>query len=155
MKLKKRFCLELNQTSSSEIFFNITHIKQAIKNSNKSSAPGPDCITVELVQNGGEQLFHSLAHLMQANYFLGYFPKSWKKENQIYLKKTDKESCYLENSYPSISLSDTFGKIYERIILQQATNILEENKFFKRKNLYDLYAYQKNKNSAVIDRTNV
>ena len=41
--------LELNQTSSSEIFFNITHIKQAIKNSNKNSAPGPDCITVELV----------------------------------------------------------------------------------------------------------
>ena len=30
--------LELNQTSSSEIFFNIKHIKQAIKNSNKSSA---------------------------------------------------------------------------------------------------------------------
>ena len=79
--------LELNQTSSSEIFFNITHIKQAIKKSNKSSAPGPDCITVELVQNGGEQLFHCLAHLMQASYFLGYFPKPWKKENQIYLKK--------------------------------------------------------------------
>ena len=57
--------LELNQTSSSEIFFNITHIKQAIKNSNKSSAPGPDCITVELMQNGGEQLFHCLTHLMQ------------------------------------------------------------------------------------------
>ena len=73
--------LELNQTSSSETFFNITHIKQAIKNSNKSSAPGPDHITVELVQNGGEQLFHCLTHLMQASYFLGYFPKPWKKEN--------------------------------------------------------------------------
>ena len=79
---------ELNQTSSSEIFFKITHIKQAIKNSNKSSAPGPDQISVELVQNGGEQLFHCLIHLMHASYFLGYFPKPWKKENQIYLKKT-------------------------------------------------------------------
>ena len=57
--------LELNQTSSSEIF-NITHIKQAIKNSNKSSAPGPDGITVELVQNGGGQLFHCLTHLSHA-----------------------------------------------------------------------------------------
>ena len=54
--------LELNETSSSEIFFNITHIKQAIKNSNKSSAPGPDHITAELVQNGGEQLFYCLTH---------------------------------------------------------------------------------------------
>ena len=75
--------LELNETSSSEIFFNITHIKQAIKNSNKSSAPGPDHITVELVQNGWEQLFYCLTHLMQASYFLEYFPKHWKKENHI------------------------------------------------------------------------
>ena len=41
--------LELNQASSSEISFNITHIKQAMKNSNKSSAPDPDFITVERV----------------------------------------------------------------------------------------------------------
>ena len=53
--------LELNQTSSSKIFFNKTYIKQAIKNSNKSSAPAPDPITVELVQNGGDQLFHCLS----------------------------------------------------------------------------------------------
>ena len=52
--------LELNQTSSSEILFNIPQINQAIKNLNKSSAPGPDRITVELVENGGEQLFHCL-----------------------------------------------------------------------------------------------
>ena len=136
--------LELNQTSSSKIFFKITHIKQAIKNSNKSSAPGPDQKTVELVQNGGEQLFHGLTHFMQASYFLGYFPKPWKKENQIYLKKPDKESYHLENSYCSISLSNILGKIYERIILQQATNIAEENTFFKGENLY---AYQKNKNA--------
>ena len=67
--------LELKHTSSSEIFFNIKHIKQAIKNSNKGSAPGLDRITVEIVQNGGEQLFHGLTHLMQASYFLGYFKK--------------------------------------------------------------------------------
>ena len=45
------FILELNQPSSSETFFNITCIKQVIKNSNNSSAPGPDRITVERVQN--------------------------------------------------------------------------------------------------------
>ena len=71
--------LDLNQTSSSEIFFNITQTKQAIKNSNKSSAPAPDFITAELVQNVGEQLFHCLTHIMQASYFLGYFSKPWKK----------------------------------------------------------------------------
>ena len=72
---------------------------------------------------------------------VGYFPKPWKKENRIYLKKPDKESYHLENSYRSISLSNILGKIYKRIILQRAMNIFEENKFFKGKNLY---AYQKN-----------
>ena len=83
------YVLELNQTSSSEIFFKIIQIKQAIKNSNKSSALGPDHITVELVKNDGK-LFHCLTHLIQASYFLGYFPKPWKKENRIYLKNPDK-----------------------------------------------------------------
>ena len=71
--------------------------------------------------------------------------KNWKIENQINLKKPDKEPYHLENSYRSIPLSKILGKIYERVILHQATNILEENTFFKGKNLY---AYQKNKNAS-------
>ena len=128
--------LELNQTSSSEIFFNITHIKQAIKNSNKSSARGPDCITIELVQNKGEQLFHCLPISCRQVIFLGTSQNLKKKENQIYLKKPGTKSYHLENSYRSISLSNILGKIYEKIILQQATNILKKNNFFEGKNLY-------------------
>ena len=65
-------------------------------------------------------------------------------ENRIYFKKMDKAAYHIENPYRSISLTNLFGKIYERILLQQATNILEENNFFEGKNLY---AYQKNKNA--------
>ena len=65
-------------------------------------------------------------------------------ENRIYFKKIDKVTYHIENCYRPISLTNLFGKIYERILLQQATNILEENKFFEGKNLY---AYQKNKNA--------
>ena len=56
----------------------------------------------------------------------------------------DKATYHIENSCRSISLTNLFGKIYERILLQQATNMLEESKFFEGKNLY---AYQKNKNA--------
>ena len=91
--------------------FNIKHIKQAIKNSNENSAPGPDDqITVELVENGSKQLFHCLNHFMQASYFLRYFAKPWKKENWTYLKKPDKESYHPENSYYSIYLSNILAK---------------------------------------------
>ena len=56
----------------------------------------------------------------------------------------DKATYHIENSYRSISPTNLFCEIYERILLQQAANILEENKFFEGKNLY---AYQKNKNA--------
>lgn len=82
--------LKLNQTSYSEIF-NIKHIKQAIRNSNKSSGPYPDHIAVELIENGGEQLFYCLTYLKQASFFLGVLPKTLEKaNNRIYLKKQDK-----------------------------------------------------------------
>ena len=122
--------LELNQTSSSEIFFNITHIKQAIKNSKKSSEVSS---------------YFTALPISCRQVILSRTSQNWKKENRINLKKLDKESYHLENSYHSIPLPNIFGKIYERIILQLATNILEENTFFKGKNLY---AYQKNKNAS-------
>ena len=53
-----------------------------------------------------------------------------------FIKKSDKESYHLKNSYRSISLSNILCKIYERIILQEATKILEKNNFFKGKSLY-------------------
>ena len=64
-------------------------------------------------------------------------------ENRIYLKKPDKEHYHQENSYHPISLSNTLGKIFERIILEETINILEEKNFLKEKNVY---AYLKNKN---------
>ena len=53
-----------------------------------------------------------------------------------FIKKPDKESYHLKNSYRSISLSNILCKIYERIILQEATKPLEKNNFFKGKSLY-------------------
>ena len=84
---------------------------------------------------------------MQTTYLHGYFPKLWKKVNRIYLKKPDEESYHLENSYCS-SLSNILGNIYERIILQQATNILEQNNFFKEKNIYTYKKKKKKKNAS-------
>ena len=128
-----------------KIFFGEEHIKDAIKNANKHSAPGPDTITADLILNGGKQLVSALTLLLQASYQIGHFPKPWKIENRIYFKKIDKIDYHRENSYRPISLTNLFGKIFERILLQEATNILEEQQFFKGKNLY---AYQKNKNTS-------
>ena len=107
-------------------------IKNAIKTANKHAAPGPDRITTELIENGGELLTKILTLLMQASFYIGYFPKECKKENRIYIKKSDKESYHQEKSYRSLSLSSIIGKIYKRMILQEATNVLEANQYFEK-----------------------
>ena len=122
--------MKSNKLSETVVFFGKQHVKQAIKSSNINSAPGPDRITLDLIENGGDLLALCLTHLMQACYFVGYFPRPWKMENRIYLKKPDKEHYHQENSYRPISLSNTLGKIFERIILQETINILEEKFFF-------------------------
>ena len=60
---------------------------------------------------------------------------------KIKYKKPDKINYHQENSY--IDLLSTLGKIYERIILQETGNLLEQ--FFHNKSPY---AYQKNKNTS-------
>ena len=136
--------MKSNKLPETVVFFGKKHVKQAIKSSNINSAPGPDRITLDLIENGGDLLALCLTHLMQACYFVGYFPRPWKMENRIYLKKPDKKHYHQENSYRPISLSNTLRKIFERIILQKTINILEEKNFFKGKNVY---AYLKNKNA--------
>ena len=90
---------------SENVFFGKKHVKEAIKSSNANSAPGPDRITLDLIENGGDLLALCLTHLMQACYFIGYFPRQWKMENRIYLKKPDKEHYHQENSTFSFKCS--------------------------------------------------
>ena len=68
---------------------------------------------------------------------------TWNVE--IDISVYENEMFSLPAEFRSISLCNILDKIYERIILQQATNILEKNNFFNRNNLY---AYQKNENAS-------
>ena len=59
---------------------------------------------------------------------------TWNVEVDVLVYENEMFSLPAE--FRSLSLSNILDKIYERIILQQATNILEKNNFFNRKNLY-------------------
>ena len=67
-------------------------------------------MTTEPVENGGEFLTKSLALLLQARYYIGYFPQEWKTENSIYIRKPDRENYHQEKSYSSLSPSSIIGK---------------------------------------------
>ena len=48
--------MKSNKLSETVVFFGKQHVKQAIKSSNINSAPGPDRITLDLIENGGDLL---------------------------------------------------------------------------------------------------
>ena len=78
------------------------------------------------MEHGGEIPTKSITLLMQASYTIGYILEEWNRENQIYIKKPDKINYHQENSCRPLSLLSTFGKICERIILQETVNFLEQ-----------------------------
>ena len=103
---------------------------------NKNSSPASDRVIHELVINGGKYLVAALNILLQASYQLGYFPKPWKNKKRIYLKKPGTSSYHVPSSFRSISLTNTFGKNFGRVIPQEAVNTLAQSNFFDGKNVY-------------------
>ena len=124
-------------------------ITAAINKLNNLSAPGPDCIGALMIKSAGEYLITILTNIINESFKIGYFPKAWKQENRIYLKKLAKESYHDPKSYRSVSLTNLLGKLLERIILKRILIQLETNNFFQGKNLY---SYQKffNTSQAVL-----
>ena len=76
--------------------------KTVLKSLNKHSSPGLDRITPELIQNEGPILVKCITIVLQACYILGYFPKFWKQDKRIYIKKPTKTNYHIPNSYRPI-----------------------------------------------------
>ncbi len=70
-----------------------------------------------MITQGGENLKTTLYTSYTCNKYWsqGVVPKTWKKENRIYLPKPDKADYGEGKAYRGISLSSTVGKVYERI----------------------------------------
>ena len=123
-------------SNEAHIFFEEAYVKEAIRDLNKNSSPGPYKITPELIQNGEKPLITCITILLQDCYLLGCFPKCWKQDNRIYMTKKTKITSILLillNFYRPISLSNIVGKIYENTILQEAVNLLTESKSLMEK----------------------
>lgn len=109
-----------------------SEIKQIIKQSNPKKAPGPDCITFETLRNLPHKCIKYIKNLFNSALDLNYFPLPWKISNIVTIPKPGKNPLLPENRRP-ISLINTLGKVYERIILkrmqEQALNIIPDHQF--------------------------
>ena len=128
------FMTENGQNTFSEVSEKeITVVIHKLKN---FSSPGSDRIGSLIIKHGGKNLHNLIKLVLNATFQLGYFPNAWKFDNRIYLNKSGKESYHGPKSYRSISLTNTLGKILERIFLSGLLSGLEENNFFQNKNLF-------------------
>ena len=112
---------------------------------NRESCPGPDSISFIIFDKAGLTVQKYYTSILNACLKTGHFPKPWKRENRIYIKKANKENYHTEKSYRPLSLSNIMAKIFERIMMNRIAQDLTESKFFKGKSMF---AYQKGKSSA-------
>lgn len=104
-------------------------VASALSGCKNRSAPGPDSITYEVLKRVPEPLVSDLATLFTACIDRGYFPKPWKEAHGVMLPKPNKEGTVAAN-YRPISLLNTIGKLFERVLSRRLQEHLKDTAFF-------------------------
>jgi hypothetical protein len=106
--------------------FSLQELKSAIKQSKKSTQPGADTITYEMLKELPSQCLSVLLKLYNNVWQSGTLPKDWKHALVIPLHKPDKDLSS-PSSYRPIILTSCICKIMERVVTNRMTWYLEVN----------------------------
>ena len=117
------------EASLNSVLFTEDKIRNKIKNLKKNSAPGPDGINVNLLQNAREELLRPLLHIYQKSLDTGTVPLIWKQATvtPIFKKGTKGDA----GNYRPVSLTSIPCKIFESIVKDEIMSYLIENKLIK------------------------
>ena len=100
-------------------------VKSAVKQSKKGKAPGPDNITIDLIDAAGDIINDKLATLFNECLIQSKVPEIWNEAIIILLhKKGDQKNI---SNYRPISLLNNIYKLFTKIITNRITRTLEEN----------------------------
>ncbi len=99
----------------SELEFN-----NAIRDTNLSSAPGPDGLPPRLLVSAlsTPEFYVFMFHFMQMCFLLSYVPSQWR-EAYVFVLYKGRGNPLDPNSYRGISLTPILAKMYERILLSR------------------------------------
>ncbi|KAI9559420.1 hypothetical protein GHT06_013408 [Daphnia sinensis] len=109
--------------SSSPISDSISHpisqdeLANAMSSLNLKSTPGIDGISSPIISSIYNQISHQLLVIMNACFFLSYFPSCWKIAKVTIIGKPKKPSCDILSSFRPVSLVNTLAKILEKLVL--------------------------------------
>jgi len=97
---------------------------EPIKGLKVSKFPGPNGIPNRSLKHLPKRAV-SLAHIVNAVFHTHHFPQAWKHARMISILKPRMDPA-LPSSYRLISLSDTIGKLSEKILLAGILHVIRE-----------------------------
>jgi len=100
-------------------------VRHCVKQSKKGKAPGPDNVTIDLIEAAGELVYGKLANLFNECLYQTKIPDMWNEAIIILLlKKGDPTDM---SNYRPISLLNNIYKLFTKIITNRITSTLDEN----------------------------
>ena len=104
-------------------------VKLAIKTL-KDRTPGPSKLRKKHFTHLPDNILHNLAHIFECCLAAGYYPKKFKHAHIIFIHKagTDKDNPL---NYRPISLLNTMGKIFGKIVDNKLKLFLETHKIIR------------------------
>jgi hypothetical protein len=91
-------------------------VQQAIRSLKLGKAPGPNGIPNRVLRHLPKRAITFLTKVFNAVLGRQYFPSAWKHSRVVSIMKQGKDPT-LPSSYRPISLLDTVGKLFEKILL--------------------------------------
>lgn len=104
--------------------FTLDELREAKKRLKPGKAPGPDQVPNEVIAAVIDIWPSLLLETFNTCLRDGVFPKRWKKQKLVLLRKGEKPLGE-PSSYRPICLLDTMGKLFERLILQRLEKHIE------------------------------
>lgn len=112
----------------------MAEVKNTLRSFRNRKAPGQSRINKEIMINLPDNVMNHYLHILNASLSVGLFPDKFKKAILKMITKAGKTPTLVCN-YRPISLLETAGKLYEKIINNRLRQYLEDN------NLNNLYQH--------------
>ena len=100
-------------------------VKKVITNLDLSKAPGPDSISVVVLQNCEPELSYILAKLFNKCLKESWFPDCWKVSSVVPVFKNVGERS-TDKNYPPVSLLSVVSKVFEKLVNNRIIDHLEK-----------------------------
>jgi hypothetical protein len=105
----------------------VEQVRRAVHNTAPNKALGPDGITNKVLKQALPEIEGRLQIIMQASLDKGYYPQAFKNTTTVVLRKPHKPDYTKAKAYHPIALENTIGKIFEKVIGELISYLVETN----------------------------